>query len=721
MRPILCTTVAGLALVGSVLISAAPSQAAPSAGGLGPQRLGSRPVMPRSAADIGPLASRTALRLEVTLKVRNQAALTSFIAALSDPSSPQFGRYLTPAEFGARFGATQAQLAAVDGALRSLGLSPGTAAADRLSIPVTAPASAVERAFSTSLSRYRLKTGRVVFANSAAPLIPGAAAPYVQSVLGLDDVNIPQSLALRPVTPASPGAAPAVKPAASGPKPCSAAKSTAASFGSFTANQLANYYGMSPLYGLGDLGKGVRVALVEFEPNLPSDIAGYEKCYGIKTSVSYIKVNGGVKAGAGEGEAALDIEDVAGLAPDAAIDVYQAPNGGDTDTYDMYKAIIDADKDQVISTSWGLCELDNNATLMKNEQSLFEQAATQGQTVFAAAGDFGSTACLPDDSSNSGNLSVSDPAAQPYVDGVGGTTISGSKQTVWNNSSIDNGAGGGGLSNVWCMPKYQDQTSIPGLDNTDSEMNSGCTQTSNELVRQVPDVSADANPNTGYVIDYKGSWLPIGGTSAAAPLWAAIAALTDASPFCKYYGNAKAGVQPAGLYAGVSENTKYVYSKRPEVLYDVTSGNNDYTPSGYTGGLYPATKGYDMASGLGTPLVTGFTGAGKSSEFYPGLTALMCRLYGGKLTKTTITKISPDSGSSKSSHTVTLTGTGFLPIAGADLVLVGTAQEFASCSSTTKCTVKFPKMKAGTVTVRIVVEDFIESAVTKATHFRYVK
>jgi subtilase family serine protease len=716
---------AGLALVGGVLISAAPSQAAPVAGSLGPQRIGSRPTLPRSAAEVGPLGSRAEVRLEVTLNIRNQAALTSFIAALSNPRSPEFGQYLTPAEFGARFGPTQAQVATVDAALRSLGLSPGAAGADRLSIPVTAPASAVEHAFSTSLTRYRLATGRMVFANSSAPRIPGAAVPYVQSVLGLNDINIPQSLALRPVTPVGPRAStlpgPAAKRATSGPKPCSAASSTASEFGSFTANQLANYYGMSPLYGLGDLGSGVRVALAEFEPNLPSDIAAYEKCYGIKTSVSYIKVNGGVSAGAGEGEAALDIEDVAGLAPDADIDVYQAPNGGDTDTYDLYKAIVDADKDQVISTSWGLCELDSDESFIESEQSLFEQAATQGQTMFAAAGDYGSTACLPDDSSNSGNLSVDDPASQPYVVGVGGTTIEGSKQKVWNDSDVDSGAGGGGISAVWCMPGYQDETAIPGLDNKLSETNSACTKTSNHLIREVPDVSADADPYTGYTIVYKGGWGAIGGTSAAAPLWAAIAALTDASPFCKYYGSAKAGVQPAGLYDGISHNTGYVYSSRPEVLYDVTSGNNDYTPSGYSGGDYPATKGYDMASGLGTPLVTGFTGSGKSSEFYPGLTALMCRLYGSKLTKTTITKISPDSGSSTSSHTVTITGTGFLPIAGADIVTVGTVQVVANCSSTTKCTVTFPKEKAGTVAVKITVEDFIVSAVTKATHFKYTK
>ena len=124
----------------------------------------------------------------------------------------------------------------------------------------------------------------------------------------------------------------------------------------YTANQLASYYLMSPFYGQGDLGSGVRVALYELEPNSTSDIAAYETCYGVSTSVTYKKVDGGAGSGAGSGEAALDIEDVLGLAPDVAIDVYQAPNTG-TGALDNYNAIVTADTDAVVSTSWGLCEL----------------------------------------------------------------------------------------------------------------------------------------------------------------------------------------------------------------------------------------------------------------------------------------------------------------------------------------------------------------------------
>ena len=163
------------------------------------------------------------------------------------------------------------------------------------------------------------------------------------------------------------------------------------------------------------------------------------------------------------------------------------------------------------------------------------------------------------------------------------------------------------------MPSYQHQTSIPGLINADSQTNPACSTSVGHAIRQVPDVSADADPYSGYVILYDGGWIPIGGTSAAAPLWAAIAALTDASPFCGDYGSGAAGVLPQGLYTSVANDHAYIYPSSdqqiPEALADITSGNNDYTPSGYDGGLYPAGAGYDEASGLGAPLVTGLNGS----------------------------------------------------------------------------------------------------------------
>jgi subtilase family serine protease len=704
------------------LMAPARSAIAADPGPLVLLRADAPPVVPRGAVGLGAMSAQSELHLDVTLRERDPAALASFIAAVSDRRSPLFHQFLGRGQFAARFGPTPAQLAAVQAALRSAGLTPGQVSPDGLSIAVTAPAAAVERAFGTTLVRYRLPGGRVAFTNSSPPRLSAAAAPYVQGVLGLNDLYLPHNQLARAVRPvASGGQLPSRMRLAgtTGPQPCAAASSAAQAVGSYTANQLASYYAMTPFYQLGDLGQGVHVALAEFEPDSAADISAYAACYGVHTSVGYTLVNGGAGSGSGSGEAALDIEDVMGLAPDVAINVYQAPNGGSTDTYDLYSAIINADSDQVVSTSWGLCELDSDPSLISSEDSLFAQAVSQGQTVFAAAGDDGSTDCYGDGSSNGANLSVNDPASQPYVIGVGGTSIGQTSENVWNDSSVTSGAGGGGISAAWCMPSYQDQSAIPGLINSYSQTASACG-TSVPYVRQVPDVSADADPYTGYVIHLSGTWQAgWGGTSAAAPLWATVAALTDASPFCSSYGSGAAGVLPEGLYDVAATDHSYIYSSG-EVLYDVTTGENDYTPSGYTGGRYPATSGYDLASGLGTPLLGGFDAAGHPSMFYPGLAALMCRVYGTKLDTTSVTRISPAEGPSAKSTTVTITGTGFLPIAGADMAYIGTRSIPATCTSTTRCTVKLPAMRPGTVSVQISAEDFTLSSADTASHFRYI-
>ncbi len=680
------------------------------------------PKPPAGAVRLGTVSPASTISLDITLKVPDQSRLTAFLAGLSDRGSPIFHRFLRPGQFGAEFGPSLAQVAAVENALRSAGLSPGPVSANRLAIPVTASAAAIDRALGVGLVSYRMPGGRVAYANSAAPRLPAAIATLVSGVLGLNNLYPEESLLSWPSGPVARERQARVTPDTAGPQPCSSAQSISSHDGAYTANQLAAHYGMSPLYSRGDLGQGVHVALVEFEPNLSSDISAYESCYGISTAVNYIHVDGGAGTGAGSGEAALDIEDVAGLAPDATIDVYQAPNST-TGSYDDYQDIVTADTDKVVSTSWGLCEDYSDEADVQSAETLFEQANTQGQTVFAAAGDSGSAGCYRSGGPDAGAVNVQTPASSPYVIGVGGTTITGSSEQVWNESALAAGAGGGGISDFWCMPSYQDQTSIPGLINAYSQTNTTCSAPGG-YIRQVPDVSADADPYTGYVVLVSGVWEPIGGTSAAAPLWAAIAALTDASPFCADYGSGAAGVLPQGLYATIAEDRSYVYPgsshRVPEVLNDITSGNNDYTPSGYTGGLYPATAGYDEASGLGVPLVTGLNGSLDPSMFYPGLTALMCKFYGTKLTSVAVSSVSPSRGPAGRSTTVTVHGSGFLPITGADMAMVGSAEVAANCPTTTTCTVRLPALGAGTVNIQISAEDFAPSPLTTADRYRYV-
>jgi subtilase family serine protease len=676
--------------------------------------------LPQGAVKLGSVAPARKLQLDVTLKVRDQAALTAFLAALSNRQSPLFHRFLRPGQFGPRFGPALAAIATVRAALRQAGLKPGAVSGNRLYIPVTAAAAAIERAFGISLVQYRMPGGRVAYANSAAPRIAGTAARYVSGVVGLNNLYPEQSQMVRPSPRKSGHQALALsKPDAAGPQPCAAAVNAGEEDSGYTANQLAGYYGMSAFYP-GDEGTGVRVALFELEPDATSDINAYKSCYGISTSVTYKKVDGGSGTGAGSGEAALDIEDVMGLAPQAALDVYQGPNTA-TGSLDTYQAIVTADQDAVVSTSWGQCEALETSATVQAEQTVFEQANSQGQTVLAAAGDTGSTGCLRSGQDKT-TVSAGDPSAQPDVVGVGGTTVTTSGESVWNESSTQSGAGGGGDSGWWCMPSYQYQTSIPGLVNGDSVKNSGCPAAEGKLVREDPDVTADADPFTGYVIFHSGSWSVIGGTSAAAPLWAAVAALIDDSPFCADYASGDVGVYPEELWGLAGVDSSYIWTggvDEPEVFKDITVGTNDYTPSGYTGGLFPATTGYDMASGLGSPLVPGVGAGGSISMFYPGLAALMCEGAATKLKTTKVTAISPKTGSTAGGTKVTITGSGFLPIAGADMAEVGTKLVAATCTSTTKCTIKTPKHAAGTVDIRVTAEDFALSPVTSADKFTY--
>ncbi len=680
--------------------------------------------LPRGSVELGAVAPSSSLRLEVILNIPHPAALTAFIAGLSDRQSPLFDHFLRRGQFGARFGPALSAVAAVRAALQQEGLTPGPVTSDRLAIPVTVPAATAERVFATNLVRYRLPGGRVAYANASAPEIPAAVAPYVSGVLGFNDLYQAHSMLVR-LSPRSARqhqapASRAAQPHTSGPTPCTAASALSTSDGSFTADELAAHYGMSPLYSLGDLGLGVRVALFELEPNTTSDIAAFEACYGLTTPVTYTTVDGGAGTGAGSGEAALDIEDVMGLAPDVAIDVYQGPNS-EQGIYDTYHAIVSADEDQAISTSWGDCELNSPPALLQEEQALFEEAAAQGQSVFAAAGDSGSTDCLPDGGPYASDLSVDDPSSQPYVTGVGGTSIGATSESVWNDSSTSDGAGGGGVSAAWCMPSYQYQPAIPGLINSDYSTTNGlCPSAQDGYLRQVPDVSADADPATGYVWFWDGAWGVVGGTSVAAPLWAAVAALIDDSPFCADYGSGDAGVRPEGLYDVASAEQSYIYSSSPQALHDITSGNNDYTPSGYTGGLFPATAGYNMAAGLGTPLVSGFGAGGTASTYYPGLAALMCHAYATKLTSTKVTGVSPQEGPLGGSRTITVTGSGFLPIAGADMAEVGSTWVAATCPSSAKCTLVTPTHSAGTVNIRISAEDLSTNPAVDADHYRYV-
>ena len=392
---------------------------------------------------------------------------------------------------------------------------------------------------------------------------------------------------------------------AGAPTPTTACGSAiAAAYGGFgagyRADQIAAAYGFDPLYAEGDYGAGKTIALIEFSGYLPSDIATYASCYGVSPAIAAIPVDGGptVQEPSDVAEAELDIEDVIGLAPGAGVLVYEGPSTGasasNNSAYDVYAAAIDQDAAQVISTSWGSCEAYTAPTEMKMENLLFEQAALQGQTVVSAAGDEGSAKIVPVTARApaASALAVDDPASQPFVTGVGGTTLTISpsrSEVAWNtNSPIDiGGAGGGGVSALWPIPAYQLDTPA-SLAVVNASTHGSCHSTSG--CREVPDLAANAGApyatycTLGASLCDRGGWTGVGGTSASAPTVAALVALADASPVCAANGNA--GFLNPVLYLAASG------SAYPTTFFDVTSGNNDLT--GTHSGLYPAGVGYDL-------------------------------------------------------------------------------------------------------------------------------
>ncbi|HEX3489378.1 MAG TPA: S53 family peptidase [Streptosporangiaceae bacterium] len=734
-RGLIAALTAFVAVAGALFAAAAPSQAAQPAQAAAPGppvalTASLAPPLPAGAVRLGTLAPGTRLRLEVALSLPDQARLTAFLSGLEDPGSPFYQRFLRPGQFGPRFGPSLARVAAVQNALRQAGLSPGRVSADRLSIPVTATAAAVERAFRITLGSYRLPGGRAAYANTTAPRLPAAVAGLVQGVLGLNDLYPEQhlssgpadALAARPMSSRTAGRARVTT--GLGPQPCEAASGSLAN----TANVVAAHYGMNLLYLMKDFAKGSKIGVLELEPNLHSDITAYDKCYGVSPKISYIKVAGGLKSGAGEGEAALDIEMLAGLAPKAAIDVYQAPNTNAA-FYDIFRKFAVSDTDKILSVSWGSCEASTSVAQEKALETVFEQANAQGQSVFAAAGDEGSTSCFrPSTGQPDPKLSALSPAVEPYVLGVGGTSFEGSgasqKEIVWNdsNSALGTGAGGGGISSRWCMPGYQHQTKIPGIISARSKKDHGSSCKS-KYFRQSPDLAAAGDPIYGYAVYYNGQWVfgGIGGTSAATPVWASVAALVDASPFCQAYGS-RGPTLPQNFYTAVAARRSYVYSSTPQVLRDVTIGNNDYTPSGYTGGRYRATRGYDMASGLGVPMVSGLANR-TWYVFRAGLTQLLCHQSATRLKSVKVTSVAPRSGPAHKKIKVKVHGSGFLPIASADEAqIVSGSKVLATVSATcttTSCTVTLPAESARTVDIRIFAASLWLSPKTKADRFTY--
>ena len=482
--------------------------------------------------------SDRAERLEVTVLVRRSAAddLQKKVKDLVAGGRSHISRE----EFAKRYGAAAADMTAVKKFAEKHGLAVVEEDASRRTVVLSGKVAQFNQAFGVDLQQFEYEGGSYRGRTGAVQL-PPELNDVVEGVLGLD--NRPQA-----------------KPHFRTRSPHGNVHWKAQS-SSFDPNQVASLYD----YPNGN-GKGECIGLIELGGGYrPADLSAYFSQLKIPPpKVSAVSVDHGKNHPTGDpngpdGEVMLDVEVAGAIAPGAHIVAYFAPNTDAGFLDAITTAIHDSkDKPSVISISWGGPESGWTQQAMTAFDQAFQAAAALGITVCVAAGDDGST-----DGANDGANHVDFPASSPYALACGGTNLRASggsivKEVVWNDGA-NGGATGGGVSSFFPVPPWQE-----GL-----KSNLGKLQN-----RGVPDVCGDADPASGYDIRVDGSTAVFGGTSAVAPLWAALIALINSAK---------------GTPAGYLNPTLY---KNPGVLHDISQGNN---------GAFSASHGWDACTGLGSP------------------------------------------------------------------------------------------------------------------------
>ena len=482
--------------------------------------------------------------------------------------SPRDRKHLTRQEFATSFGIVPEDVAPIRKFARqnelqvvndSLSAETGSTSLARRTVELRGTVGAFSRAFKVPLLKVRDARGRVYRAQQGPVQIHEEFQQHIANVIGLD--NRPQaSPRVRPL-PRHGGMHPRVN---------------ATSFFPNTIGQLYNF-------PVGLTGAGQTIALIELGGGAKRrDLRSYFGQLGIQNPmVRFISIGSGSNSPDGnpdgdDAEVMLDIEVAAAVAPGANIVVYFAPNTN----RGFYRAIKAAVHDtrnnpSIISISWGGPESTYSMADIDSFDLAFQSAAAMGVSVFVAAGDSGST-----DGLNDSEAHVDFPASSPFVTGCGGTsiTVAGTpssivSESVWNDGPSGGGTGGG-ISSIFPVPNYQQGLLLPPPVNPGAAAGRG-----------VPDVSGNADPNSGYQIRVDGIDTVVGGTSAVAPLWAGLFALIN---------------QSLGASVGFANTILYSITVSSfRALNDITQGNNDTT--GQFGGRYLAVNGWDPCTGLGTP------------------------------------------------------------------------------------------------------------------------
>ncbi len=618
--------------------------------------------------------SSSHMQVEVAVTPRDEAGLNNLLAALYTKGSSQYHKWLTEGVFDARYAPLPATVQQVESYLASAGLKVEPSSSPFL-VTADGTSSLVSNAFRTTLSTFKDPSGKTYFSNSTPVFMPTSLSGVTLGVIGLSNTA-------RQVTSAKPVLKPRTNSVKrqSGVKHPSSASScqtpypSAQTFFNFVNNGTSFPFGYgggpgcsgltpsqtnsiynAPNVGAKGKGQGVTLGLFELSAYQESDIATWaHQFYGPSYTppLTNVNVDGGpldpqcpvgdtcppdFNGYAGDIEVDADIESDLAVAPDMNnLIVYNAPNDftGQTEL-DEYTAIAKADQAAVVSSSWAVCENDVSASYVQAENVVFEQMASQGQSMFGAEGDTGAFSCIRSDGTTIVN--VLDPPSQPWVTSVGGTSLESfnpgtnphprypSTETVWNVDGLcssaapapsndnqggffwcaETGAGGGGSSQWWGMPSYQRG---PGIINSYTTYSTGPTGTTCSLAkagtacREDPDVSMNADEYTPYAeyctanantpfsacgfsaTQLVPGWFGIGGTSLSSPLWSAITADRDG-----YLGKRSGNIN--SLLYSLNALIPSLY------FHDITGAGQAVTNNG----LFPTTKGYDLATGIGTP------------------------------------------------------------------------------------------------------------------------
>jgi len=537
-------------------------------------------VVDGSATAHGQQDPTAPLTLNIGLAAHDSAALDALIAAASDPASPSYGHYLTPAQYIARFAPTDAEVSAVRAWANAAGLQVGAVSPDHLLVTMRATTGAVEQALGVRINAYSLR-GRVFRANDRDPSVP--ANLDIRAISGLSTLNRFHVMQSR---------APATRA-----QTRTGARTGDVRQGGFQPDDFRAAYNAGPV---GD-GSGQTIGLTLWGAPLPqSDLDTFATNTGTprlvggqagNDGVDWIQVNSGSYGTNDLPETALDVEYAHGIAPHSHLKYWlsdctdnSVTGHCDPSNTGLELAVSAAahahDTDptlHAVSNSWGGNEpaTADDVAFASNIDASLQYAASQGVTFYFASGDSG-------EYGDGATVSPSYPADSPYVVAVGGTSLTTgagyaySGETAWNCTSLTQctaplptgtGGSGGGCSTVFARPVWQ--TGV------------GAATCSG---RAEPDVAADADTNTGAYVYVQGNAYEVGGTSLAAPLWAGM--MTDVNRALITAGRPPTGFVAPRLYALATNATT---SARD--FHDVTSGSNGY----------PAGTGWDEVTGWGSP------------------------------------------------------------------------------------------------------------------------